>query len=358
MKWRPWHFLVVALAGWMNRHQQEVIEFLREENRVLREKLGPGRIILNDSQRRRLAMAAAKLGRNLLSKFATLFQPDTLLKWYRALIARKYDGSAHRKPGPEPKKADSVRDLVLQMAGANPGWGYGHIQGELLGLGFDVSWQTVRRIMLDHGLLPDPDKPYKTTWTTFIKSHWESLAACDFFTVEALGLKGLVRYFVYFVIDLATRRVEIAGISPNPTEQWVVQQARNLTDPDEGFLKNKRLLIHDRDPLFTAKFRDTLKAGGVRCLKMPKQSPNLNSVAERFVWGAKHGCLNHMILFSERHVRYVVQSYVDHYNTERPHQGLGNRRVIEPPEPPPKEGPVRCRERLGGLLKTYYREAA
>ena len=206
--------------------------------------------------------------------------------------------------------------------------------------------------------MPDPDKPYKTTWKTFLRSHWESLAACDFFTVEAWGLKGLVRWYVFFVIELSTRRVEIAGITDCPTEQWVVQQARNLTDYEDGFLKDKRLLIHDRDPLFTTKFRDTLKAAGVRCLKMPKQSPNLNAVAERFIWGAKHGCLNKMILFGERHVRYVVQNYLEHYLRERPHQGLGNRRVIEPATPAPKEGPVLCRERLGGLLKTYYRKAA
>ena len=350
--------MVVALAGWMTRQQQEAIEYLRTENRILRELLGQKRIRLNDVQKRRLATAAFGLGRSLLKSIGSLFCPDTLLRWHHWFVARKYDGSGNRKPGPEPKKQNSIRDLVLRMAADNPSWGYGHITGELKGLGIKVHWQTVRRVMLDHGLLDDPDKPPKTSWTTFLKSHWESLAACDFFTLESWGLKGLVRWYVYFVIDLASRRVEIAGITDCPTEQWVVQQARNLTDPDEGFLKDKRLLIHDRDPLFTVKFKDTLKAGGIRCLKMPKQSPNLNAVAERFVWGAKYGCLNHMILFGEKHVRYVVQSYVDHYNTERPHQGLGNRRVIEPPDPPPKEGPVRCRERLGGLLKSYYRAAA
>jgi hypothetical protein len=192
-----------------------------------------------------------KLGKDLLRQFGTLFSPDTLLRWNRWFIARKYDGSGKR--GPAPKKANSVRKLVLEMAEASPSWGYGRIYGELRKLGYDVHWQTVRRIMLDAGLLPDPDKPYKSTWKTFLKSHWESLAACDFFTLEAWGLKGLTRYMVFFVIDLATRRVQIAGIHADPCETQMVQWARNLTDAQDGFLKDKRLLIHDRDPLYTVR---------------------------------------------------------------------------------------------------------
>ncbi len=351
--------MVLAIAGWMNRQQQEAIEYLRTENSILREKLGQKRIRLNDSQRARLGEAAAKLGRAILAQLGTLFSPDTLLRWHRWFVARKYDGSDRRgKRGPEPKKANSIRKLVIQMATDNVSWGYGRITGELKGLGYDVHWQTVRRVMLDHGLLPDPDRPYKTTWKEFLKSHWESLAACDFFSVEAWGLKGLTRYLVFFVIDVATRRVQIAGIHEDPAEPQMLQMGRNLTDFEDGFLKDKRILIHDRDPLYTEKFRETLRAAGVRSLKLPKRSPNLDAVAERFVWSIKHECLNKMILIGEKHVRFVVHSYVDHYNTERPHQGLGNRRLTEPAEPMPTEGPVLCRERLGGLLKTYYRKAA
>jgi putative transposase len=220
MTWKPHTFFLVAIAGWMNRQQQDAISYLKVENQILREKLGQKRIILNESQRRRLATAAMKLGKDLLRQCGTLFSPDTLLRWNRWFIARKYDGSGNRSP--KPKKANSVRKLVLEMAEANPSWGYGHIHGELKGLGYDVSWQTVRRVMLDAGLSPDPDKPYKTTWNTFIKSHWESICATDFFTVEAWGLKGLTRYMVFFVIDLASRRVEIAGIHVDPCEQQMI----------------------------------------------------------------------------------------------------------------------------------------
>jgi transposase InsO family protein len=326
MTWKPFHFIVVAIAGWMNRQQQQVIEYLRTENQVLREKLGHKRIILNESQKVRLATAAAKLGKDLLRQFGTLFSPATLLRWNRWFIARKYDGSGKR--GPKPKKANSVRKFVLEMAEANPSWGYGHIHGELKGLGYKISWQTVRRIMLNHGLLPDPEKPYKSTWNTFIKSHWESIAACDFFSCESWGLNGLTRYLVFFVIELATRKVEIVGIHADPCETQMLQWARNLTDAEDGFLKGKRILIHDRDPLFTKKFGETLRAAGVRALKLPKRAPNLNPYSERFCLSIKSECLDKMILFGERHVRYVVGEYVSHYLTERPHRVLGRRIIV------------------------------
>ena len=355
----PWRFFVVALAGWMNRQQQDAIAYLKEENRILREKLGRRRIILNDAQKRRLARAAVKLGKNALGELGSIFSPDTLLRWHRWLVARKYDGSAYRgKTGPAPTKTRMVLDLVLRFAAENPDWGYGRIHGELKALGYDVSWQTVRRIMKEHGLINDPDGPSKTTWKDFVRSHWESMAACDFFTIESLGIKGLARYMVFFVIDMATRKVEIAGIHAAPCQTQMLQYARNLTDAQEGFLKGKRFLIHDRDPLFTAKFRDTLRAGGVRCLKMPKWSPNLNATAESFVAAIKRECVNKMIFFGEQHVRHVMEEYIAYYNAERPHQGVGNRRLTEPPQPPPKKGAVLCHERLGGLLKSYYREAA
>jgi len=358
MTFKPWTFFAVALAGWMNRQQQEVIEFLTVENRILREKLGHKRLILNESQKRRLAIAAIKLGKDLLRQFGTLFSPDTLIRWHRWFVTRKYDSSDRRgKRGPVPTKANMIRKLVLEMAAANPSWGYGHIHGELKGLGYKISWQTVRRVMLDHGLLPDPDRPYKTTWNDFIKSHWESLAACGFFSVDVLGFKGLTRYLVFFVIEVATRKVEIVGIHADPCETQMLQWARNLTDAEDGFLRDKRVLIHDRDPLYTKNFRQTLQAAGVRALKLPKRAPNLNPYAERYVLSIKSECLNKMIIFGEKHLRYVVEQYNQYYLRERPHRVLG-RRIIEPDEPMPAEGEVLCRERLGGLLKTYYREAA
>jgi len=137
----------------------------------------------------------------------------------------------------------------------------------------------------------------------------------------------------------------------------MLQQARNVTDPD-GILSGKRFLIHDRDPLFTKHFRQTCKAAGIRCLRLPKRSPNLNAFAECFVRAIKRECLDRMILFGERHVRYVIEQYSEHYNRERSHQGIDNEIPDPPSDARPRDGPTACRERLGGLLKYYYREAA
>ena len=351
--------MLIAIAAWMNRQQQEAIAYLQTENRILREKLGGKRVLLNDSQKRRLATAAVRIPRAMLREVGTLLSPDTLLRWHRWLIARKYDGSDRRgKPGPAPTKQRMIRDMVLRMSRENPDWGYGRMYGELKKLGYDVHWQTVRRVMLDLGLLDDPDRPPKTSWKTFIQSHFDSIAACDFFSVEAWTTSGLTRFLVFFTIDLASRRVEIVGIDRAPAEPLMLQWARNLTDLDSGFLKDKRFLIHDRDPLFTKRFQATLRAAGVRCLRMPKQSPNLNAYSESWVRSIKRECLDKMILFGEKHVRHVVSSYVEHYNTERPHSGIDHRRPMEPEEPPPREGQIVCNERLGGLLKSYSREAA
>jgi putative transposase len=353
----PWKLLAIALAGWVNRQQQDMIEYLREENRVLREKVGGKRLLLTDEQRRRLAVKGKALGRKLLAQVCRLFSPDTVLRWHRMLVARKYDGS-HNRRGPRPKLREQLHEIVLRMAAENPSWGYGRIHGALEQLGIKASWQTVRRIMLEHGLLDDPDRGVRMAWADFLRAHWESIAAADFFTLEAWTPKGLTRFLVLFVIDLSTRRVEIAGIHPQPHGAWMEQVARNLTDAEEGFLRNAKYLIHDRDPLFTEAFQEILRSGGVKPLKMPKQSPNLNPHAERFVWSVKHECLNKMILFGERHVRYVIEQYAEHYNRERSHQGIDNEVPLPPDDPPPSDGQIVCRERLGGLLKYYRREAA
>jgi transposase InsO family protein len=172
-----------------------------------------------------------------------------------------------------------------------------------------------------------------------------------------LTLTGLVRYVVLFVMKLKTRTVEIAGITRRPDEAWMTQVARNLTDADEGFLRGVHYLILDRDPLYSGVFRTLLRACGVTPLLLPARSPNLNAFAERFVGSVKSECLARIVPLSERHLRTAVRAFVDHYHEERPHQGLGNERIA-PKTTLIGTGSVRCRERLGGVLKFYYRAAA
>ena len=146
-------------------------------------------------------------------------------------------------------------------------------------LGHSISRSTIARIVKVHGVAPAPQRHKGMSWATFLKSHWEVLAATDLFTVEVLTLRGLVRYHVLFVIELCTRRVQIAGIVPEPDGRWMEQVARNLTDAFDGFLRGKRYLIHDRSPLFTSGFAEILKAAGVKVVKLPPMSPNLNAYA-------------------------------------------------------------------------------
>ncbi len=357
MHLHPWHILVIAMAGWMNREQTAAVEYLKEENRVLRELLGEKRPRLNDDQRRRLAAKGKALGRKLLATCCCIVTPDTILRWHRKLIAKKYDGSASRGPG-RPRVAGRTGSLAVRMASENRTWGYKRIQGALANLGHYVCKETVRRILKRDGVEPAPERSTKTTWNEFIRVHWDSLAAADFFTVEVWTPFGLVRHMVFFVIELQTRRVQIAGMAPDPNGAWMSQVARNLTDCFDGFLVGKRFLIHDRDPLYTAQFTKTLAAAGVRCVKLPPKSPNLNAYAERFVRSIKSECLDRMIFFGGKHLRCVVNEYVEHYHVERNHQGIGNRLIETTTLASPADGPVVSRTRVGGMLKYYYRSAA
>jgi len=345
--------LLIMLAGWINRHQQDAIEYLKAENKILRDKLGKKRIILNDEQRMYLAMLGRKLGRKVLSDICCAFSPDTLMKWHRDLIAKKYDGSANRKLG-RPRLSEALERLILKVAKHNRHWGYGRIVGQLKYLGFKVSHQTIGNIIKKYGLQPSPDRSKKTTWNEFVRSHWESLAAIDFFSVEAYTIKGLKRYMVLVAIEYSTRKVQVVGIIDQAYGSWMEQMARNLSDPFAGFLRDKRYLVHDRDTLFTKAFRRILKASGIKTVRTTPMSPNLSPMIERFIRSIKSECLNKMLIFGEAHLRYVVSSYIDHYHQERPHQGIGNR-IIDPP--PQGDGEIVCHRRLGGLLKSYRRAA-
>ncbi len=233
---QPWQLYLAILAGWINRQQQEVIEYLRTENRVLKEKLGKKRILLNDDQRRCLAVKGSILGRKRLEEVGTLFTPDTILRWHRMLVAKKWDYSARRKSVGRPRVNQEIVALVLRFARENVTWGYDRIQGALSNLGHTISDQTVGNILREHGIEPAPERKRQTTWKTFFKAHWDVLASIDFTTIEVWTKGGLVTYYVLFVMEVATRRVHFAGCTVNPTEAWMKQVAKNLTDPFEGFL--------------------------------------------------------------------------------------------------------------------------
>ena len=349
--------ILVSLAGWMNRQQQHVIEYLLEEVRVLKEQQGDERLKFTDEQRRRLAGKAKLIRYGRLKEIVGLVTPQTLLAWHRRLIAKKYDSSGVRRKVGRPPTAEELRNLVIRMAGENRGWGYTRIRGALANLGHEIGRGTIAEILKQAGMEPAPERERKTTWAEFLKTHWDVMGATDFFTVEVWTPRGLVRYHILFVIRLSTRKVNIAGIVPEPDGEWMKQVGRNLTDCVDGFLCGCRFLLHDRSTLFTREFQMILETAGVKSVRLPARSPNLNAYAERFVRSIKEECLGRMILIGEGSLRRAAAQFCEHYHRERNHQGLENR-IIEPDFGSGGEGEVQCRERLGGLLRYYYRDAA
>jgi transposase InsO family protein len=351
--------LIAMVAGWVQRHQQQVIAYLIEENRVLTAQLGGHRLRLTDTERRRLAALAHPLSRKRLNAVATIATPDTLLRWYQRLIALKFDGRQHRRQLGRPRVPEEIEQLVIRMAEENPSWGYRRIQGALVNLGHTIDKMTVRNILRRYHLEPAPQRRKAgMSRAKFLKMHWKVLAATDFFTVEVATWHGLVTYYVLFVMELATRRVQIAGITRHPMDAFMQQCARQLTDPLDGFLLGKQYLLHDRDTKFTQAFDGLLKGSGVEPVVLPPRSPNLNAHCERFVRSIKEQALKPMVMLGERSLSYAIQQYLVHYHTERNHQGLDNQLIVREGTMGCQTGPVVRRERLGGLLSYDHREAA
>ncbi|HKF48582.1 MAG TPA: integrase core domain-containing protein [Terracidiphilus sp.] len=279
-----------------------------------------------------------------------------MLRWHSRLIAQKYDGSGNRSPG-RPRITAALEQLVVKMAKENRQWGYRRLQGALANLGHTAAPSTIADILRRNGIEPAPERSCKTSWKEFLTQHRELIVAADFFTVEVWTGKGLRRFIVLFFIELSTRRVEIGGISPMANGLWMSQIARNLTDCEDGLLRGKRYLIHDRDPLFTQAFLSTLRDAGVQSVRLPPRSPNLNAHAEKFVRSIRESCLDRLILFGESSLQKTIRDFMVHYHRERNHQGLANR-LIEPEPDITNTGPVHRRQRLGGTLNYYYRLAA
>ena len=354
-----WARILAYITGTLDQELLRRNEYLATENRILRAQL-KGRLQLSDADRATLAEIGHRLGRKALEDVANAAKPDTILGWYRKLVARKFDGSKRRRYPGRPRVDGEVEQLVVRMARENPGWGYDRIVGALANLGYELSDQTVGNILRRNGIPPAPQRKQTTTWKDFIRAHMDVLAGTDFFTVEVLTLRGLVTYYVLFFIHLESRRIEVAGITPHPNESWMKQIARNVTMDEWGFLESRRYLIHDRDTKFTDSFRAIVKSSHVEPLKLPAQSPNLNAHAERWVKSVKDECLSKLILFGEASLRRALREYLVHHHTERNHQGKGNVLLFPTVKDPENRAdvPVRCRERLGGLLKYYHREAA
>jgi putative transposase len=269
----PLQLLVAFVFGWFQRGQHDVIEYLREENRVLKAQLRSQRVKLTDDERRRLAVLGARLGRRILAQGATIVTPDTILGWHRQLIARKWT-YAKRRPG-RPNVLPEIRHLVVWMATENPSWGYTRLQGALKNLGHRVARSTIATILKQHGIPPSGERP--TSWQTFLRVHWGALMAADFFTTEVWTIRGLITYYTVFVIELHSRRVHIVGSTPNPDEAFMLQIARQFPDAMDGVLEEQRFLMCDRDRKWSRAVRHLLDTSGVRVIRTPFCAPNCKS---------------------------------------------------------------------------------
>ena len=350
----PWKKMLAYVTGEIEESLLLRLEYLIEENRVLRIQLDK-RLRLTDPERKILAEKAVLLGK-LMADTVTIVKPATILKWHRKLVVRKFDGSKHMKKHGRPPITPEIQELVLCMASDNPSWGYDRIAGAICNLGYRISDQTVGNILQRNGIGPSPERRRNTTWHEFIRQHRDVLWATDFFTSEIWTCMGLTTFYVLFFIHIGTRRIVLGGITVAPNEEWMKQVARNVSGWD-GELAAARYLIHDRDSKYARSFDETLKSVDIEIVRLPPRSPNLNAYAERFVRSIKSECLDRLVLFGERSLRHVVRECIAHYHAERNHQGIGN--VIPFPDGRMKQtGDVGKSERLGGLLKFYHRGAA
>jgi putative transposase len=309
---------------------------------------------LEPADRALLAAISRVLPRERWSCF--FVTPESLRRWHRRLVAGRWT-YPHDQTGRPPLDRE-VLQLIIRLARENPRWGYQRIKGELQHLGIRVSATAIRTTLRRHGLDPTP-RPTTTTWRAFLRQQAAGILACDFFTVDTIWLR---RLDVLFFIELAARRVQVAGVTTNPDGGWVAQQARNLfLATAEGGGRRLRFVLRDRDAKFCGGFDDVFRAEGAEVLVTPVQAPNANAYAERWIRTVRAECLDWLLIVSRGHLEQVLRMYVQHHNQHRPHRALG----LEPPEPSAsltlvgetRRARVRRRDLLGGLLHEYRRAA-
>jgi putative transposase len=281
-----WKHLLAYITGSVDQELLVRHAYLVTENRILRQQI-PGRVRLSNGERKTRAKLGKKLGRRALAEVATIVKPETILAWHRTLVAKKFDGSSQRKaPGRPPVEAE-LEALVVRLAQENRTWGYDCIVGALKPLGYTSSDQTVGNILKRHGIAPAPHRQQTMTWKALIRAHMDVLVATDFFTTEVWTACGLVTYYVLFFIHLASRKVQVAGVTSYPDRRWMTQIARNVTMAEWGILEPGQYLIHDRDSKHCPAFQHIVDAAGITRMPLPPRSPNLNAYAERWVRSVK-----------------------------------------------------------------------
>jgi putative transposase len=326
------------------RHQLSVMQ--REQ---------PHRPKLNWADRALLAALLSVIPKARRQGLRLLVTPETILRWHRDIVRRRWAARSMRGNAGRPATRRSIRALVLRLARENPGWGYRRIHGELAGLGIKVAASTVWEILRASGMDPARHRA-GPTWQQFLRSQVGAILASDFFTVDLLD--GTQAY-VLAVIEHATRRIRILGVTPHPAGEWTTQQARNLLMDLGEQADRVKFMIRDRGSNFTAAFDAVLTDAGIRTVRCNVRTPRMNAIAERWIASDRRACLDRMMITGERHLRLVLGEYADHYNSHRPHRALQQEPPAGRADPPAEVSGMRVlrRDRLRGLIHEYAQVA-
>jgi hypothetical protein len=345
---------IITIGRQSNLEKDLEILVLRQQISILQRKLNspirPSRV-----EKLTLSFLTVKLKKltnqtaNQLKSVIHIFQPETILRWHRELVRKKWTYPSKNKGG-RPSISKELECLILQLVQENPRWGYGKIQGELIKLSFQISQSTIRNILDRNGIQPASVRNGSIGWRKLMDHYKDQILACDFFTIETIWLQTL---YVLFFIELGSRQVRIAGISPNPNEIWITQQARQLIWELQENDRPSRFLIHDNDRKFSKAFNAVFESEGIHVIHTPFQAPNANAYAERWVRTVREECLDHILILNTNHLNRVLIEFSDYYNSSRPHQGIDQQLPV--PHQTQSIGMIHRRKVLGGIINDYYR---
>ena len=347
---------LLAILGVAKSDKDMEIIILRQQVRILQRKVKtPPRI--SDPERMILATLVDKYtqftvgAHQHLNQVMLIFKPDTVLRWHRELVRRKWTFKRKGKPG-RPGISSELEALIVRLTKENPRWGYDKIQGELLKLGFKLCSSSVRNILKRHRVTPASERS-SGSWRAFLGHYKDQILACDFLTVETIWLKTI---YVLFFIELGTRRVYLAGCTTTPDASWVTQQARQLVWNLNDDAKEFTFLIHDNDKKFAPSFDSVFSSEKIEIVHTPFQAPRANAFAERWVRSVREECLDQILILNENHLHRVLKEYDKYYNHARSHQGIRQRFPVSVPgRERNTNGPIRRRNILGGVIHDYYR---